>query len=215
MDVGHCILIRQLFYTLLIRPLLLLLLGFNVRHYERLKAKGAHIIAANHNSHLDAMVLMSLFRFHDIPKIKLVAARDYWCRTPLLEWISLNIIGVIPIDRKRESKDPLAPVMQALSDGYTVAIFPEGTRGEPEKRQELKYGIAKILKARPEISVTPVFMYGLGKSLPRGETLLVPFVCEINIGKKLEWNGNKTEFMDALEKSFAKLEKEIAPKEWN
>lgn len=215
MDIERYRFLRQIFYTLLVRPLLLLLMGFNVRHYDRLRAKGAHIIAANHNSHLDALVLMSLFRFHDIPKVRLVAAKDYWCGTPLMTWFSLNIIGVIPIDRQGGSDDPLAPVMQALEHGHTVVIFPEGSRGEPEKRQPLKYGTAKIIETRPDVTVTPVFMHGLGKSLPRGEGLLVPFVCEINIGEYLSWNGGKQAFMELLEQSFAALEKEIAPKEWH
>mgnify|MGYP006288594313 CR=1 FL=1 len=96
---------RQCFYILIIRPLLLILLGFNVRHLYRLKPQDPHLIAANHNSHLDALALMSLFRFQDIPKVRLVAAKDYWCRTPLLTWFSLNIIGVIPIDRNKECDD--------------------------------------------------------------------------------------------------------------
>jgi len=215
MDVDRYTLLRQLFYLLLMKPLLILLLGFNVRHFERLRAKGAHVIAANHNSHLDAMVLMKLFRFRDIPKVKLVAAKDYWCRTKLLEWVSLHIIGVIPIDRKGGNKDPLAPVMKALDDGYTIVIFPEGTRGDPEKRQPLKFGTAKIIETKPEICVTPVFMHGLGKSLPRGEGLLVPFICEINIGEDIAWKGDKKTLTLALEASFADLEAEIAPKEWH
>jgi 1-acyl-sn-glycerol-3-phosphate acyltransferase len=206
---------RQFFFMLFVKPALFILLGFNVRHLDRLTAQGAHLIAANHNSHLDALALMSLFRFQDIPKIKLVAAKDYWCRTPFLEWFSLNIIGIIPIDRKREEKsDPIEPVMRALDAGYTVIIFPEGSRGEPEIRQPVKYGIAKILEARPHITVTPVFMYGLGKSLPREEALLVPFVCEVNVGELLFWNGDRSQFIFFMEESFSQLAQEIAPRPW-
>lgn len=214
MDVGKYHFARQAFYVVLVRPLLLFLLGFNVRHYERLRADGAHVIAANHNSNLDAMVLMSLFRAADIPKVKLVAARDYWCRNKFLTWFSMNIVGIIPIDRQGGSDDPLAPVMAALDAGYTVAIFPEGTRGDPEVRQPLKFGTAKILELRPALTVTPVFMHGLGKTLPRGEGLLVPFVCEVNVGERLGWAGDKATFMAMLERSFTQLETEIAPKPW-
>lgn len=206
--------LRQLFYLLLVKPLMLLLLGLNVRHLDRLRAQGAHIIAANHNSHLDALVLMSLFRFADIPNIKLVAAKDYWCKTPLLTWISLNIIGVIPIDRKGGEDNPLAPVIKALEHNYTIILFPEGSRGDPEKRQPFKYGIAKLLELNPALTITPVYMHGLGKSLPRGEGMLVPFVCEINIGEPINWGGDKSSLIETLEHSFTDLETEIAPKEW-
>ena len=208
-------LLQKIFYGLLVRPVLVILLGLNVRHWNRLAVGGPHLVAANHNSHLDALVLMSLVRLHDIPKVKLVAARDYFCRTKLRAWFSVNIIGVIPIDRHGESDNPLAPVMTALDQGYTVVIFPEGTRGDPEKRQPLKYGVAKLVETRPGLTVTPVFMYGLGKALPRGESLLVPFMCDINVGERLAWNGGKAEFIAALERSFDDLAREIAPKPWS
>ena len=208
-------LLQKIFYGLLVRPVLVILLGLNVRHLDRLKVGGPHLIAANHNSHLDALVLMSLIPLRDIPKVKLVAARDYFCRTKLLAWLSVNIIGVIPIDRQGESDNPLEPVMKALDDGYTVVIFPEGTRGDPEKRQPLKYGTAKLVEIRPGLTVTPVFMYGLGKALPRGESLLVPFMCDINVGERLAWNGGKAEFITALERTFDALAQEIAPKPWS
>ncbi|MBU0858974.1 MAG: 1-acyl-sn-glycerol-3-phosphate acyltransferase [Alphaproteobacteria bacterium] len=209
-------LLRQLFYALLVRPVLMVLLGLNVRNLARLRAgDGAHIIAANHNSHLDALVLMSLIKLRDMKRVKLVAARDYFCRTPFLTWFSLNIIGVIPIDRQGGTDNPLAPVIQALDEGYTIVIFPEGSRGEPEKRQPLKYGVAKLLETHPHIEVTPVFMYGLGKALPRGEGLLVPFMCDINIGERMEWPGDKARFIESLEQSFTALAQEIAPKPWH
>ncbi len=206
--------LRWAFYGVIVRPVLVILLGLNVRHLQRLKIDKPRLIAANHNSHLDALVLMSLFKLKDLPKIKVVAAKDYFCRTPFLTWFSINIIGIIPIDRKGGSSDPLAPVIDALEQGYTVVIFPEGTRGDPEKRQPLKYGIAKLLETKQEIEITPIFMFGLGKSLPRGEALLVPFVCEINIGEPLKWQGERKKLIADLEDSFEHLEQEMEPKEW-
>ncbi|MCC6598532.1 MAG: 1-acyl-sn-glycerol-3-phosphate acyltransferase [Alphaproteobacteria bacterium] len=207
--------LRLIFYALLVRPFLIVFLGLNTRNLDRLKIRdGAHLIAANHNSHLDAMVLMSLFKLKDIHRVKLVAAKDYFCRNALSTWFSLNIIGIVPIDRKGESDDPLKPVMKALEDGYTVVIFPEGSRGEPEKRQPLKYGITKILEAKPEITITPVFMHGLGKALPRGEGLFVPFICEINVGEELSWAGERSQLISSLEAVFDALEQEMEPKEW-
>ena len=190
------------------------MLGFNARNIERLSAKGAHLVAANHNSHLDALVLLSLFRLSDLKGVKVVAAKDYFCRNKWMTWFSMNIIGIVPIDRKGGTDDPLAPVMAALSENYTVIIFPEGSRGEAEKRQKFKYGIAKILEQMPNVTITPVFMHGLGKSLPRGEAVLVPFVCDVNIGEDISWCNDRQQLMGELETMFDRLEAEIAPKEW-
>jgi 1-acyl-sn-glycerol-3-phosphate acyltransferase len=55
-------LLRFLFYAVFIRLIVLIILGLNARHRERLPKSGPAIIVANHNSHLDTMVLMTLFR---------------------------------------------------------------------------------------------------------------------------------------------------------
>lgn len=202
-----------MFYIALVKPVLILMLGLSVRNYARMPTKGPHIVAANHNSHLDAMVLMSLFRLRDMPKVKLVAAKDYFCRGPISTWFSMNIIGVIPIDRKG-GENPTAPVIEAIDQGYIVVMFPEGSRGEPELRQPVKYGIAKVLENRPQVAITPVFMHGLGKSLPRGDAVFVPFVCEVNIGEDIYWQNDRTQLVTRLEDAFTTLEREIAPKAW-
>ncbi len=206
--------LRWAFYGVIVRPILLIILGFNARHMERLKPRGAHLIAANHNSHLDAMVLMSLFKLSDLPKVKVVAAKDYFCRTPLMTWFSVNVIGVIPIDRGGETENPIQPMMDALDQDCTVIIFPEGSRGDPEQQSPLKYGITKVLEAKPDIQITPVYMYGLGKALPRGEALLVPFVCEINIGEPVNWEGDRTKLIETLQNTFDALKSEMEVKPW-
>lgn len=206
--------LRWIFYGVIVRPILLIILGFNARHIERLHPRGAHLIAANHNSHLDALVLMSLFKLSDLPKVKVIAAKDYFCRTPFMTWFSINVIGIVPIDRDGKTGNPIKPIMNALDQDFTVIIFPEGSRGDPEQQAPLKYGITKVLEAKPEVQVTPVYMYGLGKALPRGETLLVPFVCEINIGESLNWDGSRTKLIEQLQDAFDALKSEMEVKPW-
>ena len=63
----------------------------------------------------------------------------------------------------------------ALDKNHIVILFPEGSHGEPEKVARLKSGIYYLLKERPDVPVYPVFMHGLGKSLPKGERTFVPF----------------------------------------
>jgi len=54
--------------------------------------------------------------------------------------------------------------------------------------------------------VIPVFFYGLGKCLPKGEMLLVPFFVDAYIGESLYWKGGRQLFMNNLEQTMCELQ---------
>ena len=206
------------FFALVVRPLVLIVLGLNIRHRERLIQEGPSIIAANHNSHLDTLVLMSLFPLSALHRIRPVAASDYFLANRLLAWFCTDVIGIIPIARKQPGDvhtDRLAELDAALTNGDTIIIFPEGTRGTPERFQNFKTGVAHLVKRHPALSTIPVFLYGLGKALPRGEGLLVPFFCDVYVGSPVAWNGNRDEFMHQLEKGMKQLASEKGDVAWD
>ena len=200
-------LLKVLFFCLLVKPLVLVVLGLNVSRRDRLPAKGPAVIAANHNSHLDALVLMSLFPLSQIHRIRPVAAADYFLRNRWISWFSRTCIGIIPLDRSaKHGRDELfSGCLQALDQGDVLIIFPEGSRGEPEKMGQIRKGVFYLLKDRPHIPLIPVVMHGLGRSLPRGEALLVPFNCDVAIGGPLQWGETPAHGMHSLSEAFDSL----------
>ena len=208
-------LLRILFVLLVARPITLLVLGLNIRNRERLPLHGPAIVAANHNSHLDTLVLLSLFPLRDIHKVRPAAAADYFLSKPWLAWFSRNLIGIVPVTRSAGGahRDPLAECYSALERGEILLIFPEGTRGEPETMQKLKSGIAHLAQHYPQASVVPVFMHGLGRAMPKGECLLVPVFCDLFVGEPMGWSGDKAGFMQALEAQFTSLQARLNPKQ--
>jgi len=210
-------LLRILFVALVAYPVVLVVLGLNVRNRARLPRGGPAIVAANHNSHLDTLVLFTLFPLLSIPRVRPVAAADYFLANRFIAWFALNVIGIIPLQRKRAaaSGDPLAACYAALERGEVLLIFPEGSRGEPEQMSELKSGIAHLAARFPAVPVVPVFMHGLGKSMPRGEWLPVPFFCDVFVGLPLHWNGERKLFMDGLQDSLRALRNKLAAPDHN
>ena len=193
--------------VLIIRPFLALLLGLNIKNRQNLPKQGPMIIVANHNSHMDTLVLMALFPLNILHKVRPVAATDYWLKNKAISWFSTHFVNIIPIDRNREDKqtDPLGPIADALNDGAIAILFPEGSRGEPEQLSEFKSGIAHLSRRCPEVPVVPVYLRGMGKTLPRGTSLFLPFFCDVIFGQAFTWNGNKNAFMSRIKHQFELL----------
>jgi 1-acyl-sn-glycerol-3-phosphate acyltransferase len=199
---------KILFFAFFVRPIIKIILGLNIKNGDRIPAEGPAIIIANHNSHLDTVALMCLFPLFKVKNIRPVAAADYWTKNKLITWFADTFIGIIPIKRKNDGankEDLLAPILDALKQKKIVIYFPEGSRGNPEEMVQFKKGISHLAMNAPDVPVVPVFLYGLGKSLPRGEGLLVPFVCDVNIGEKKYWSGDKDQFIKDLQDTINKL----------
>jgi 1-acyl-sn-glycerol-3-phosphate acyltransferase len=209
-------LLRFLFFAVVVRAVILVALGLTVRHRERLPGDGPAVLAGNHNSNLDALALMSLMSLRLLPKLRPVAAMDYFYTSGLRAWFANNIIGIIPVKRGsgKEGGNPLQLAEEALDRGEILVLFPEGTRGEPEKLQAFKKGIGHLARARPKVPVVPVFIYGLGKALPKGSALLVPFNVSVTIGEALYGKASHDAFVASLEKAMTALAAEEKVPAW-
>jgi 1-acyl-sn-glycerol-3-phosphate acyltransferase len=155
-------------------------------HYRRRSSvpKGPCIVVANHNSHLDAPLLMTMFPIGRIAHIHPVAAADYFGKTAWRRTIVMIGMNAMGIERTAAAgKDVLQPTIDALEAGETLIFFPEGSRGTPGVIGSFKPGIGKIVKSVPGVLVVPVFLAGAERSLPRGQSVPLPLGIDVIIGK--------------------------------
>jgi 1-acyl-sn-glycerol-3-phosphate acyltransferase len=194
--------IQRLFFLLTVRPLVLVMLGLNVRHGARLPQRGPAVLVANHNSHLDTAVLMSLFPQGTLHRLRPVAAADYFLRNRFLAWFALNLMGIVPLDRRGPGRpaDKFAACFEALDQGDILILFPEGTRGEPGHMSAFRHGVAFLAEARPEVPFIPIFISSLGKALPRDAWIPLPVFCDVFVGTPMAWTGEIKAFTEKLER---------------
>lgn len=176
---------RLVFHWLVTKPIMLLVVGLNVRNRDRLPQHGPAIIVANHNSHADTVALMSLFPSKTLRTVRPVAAADYFLRNRAMSWFARKCIGILPFDRDalKNGRDPFDECVQALDRGEILILFPEGSRGEPERMQRFKKGVYHLAARRPDVPVTPIYLHGLGKVLPKGAFIPLPLFCDAFIGE--------------------------------
>lgn len=201
-------LLKILFFALVARPVVLIALGLNIRWRERLPSQGPAVICANHNSHLDTLVLMSLYPLSMIHKVRPVAAADYFlAKGGLMAWFSTKVMGIIPLDRsgKADKSKLFEGCHQALAQGDILLVFPEGSRGKPEQMSRIKKGLYYLIKDAGEVTTTPVLMRGLGRALPKGEALFVPFNCDVIVGEPIANPESAQAFTGELEAVFRSL----------
>ena len=202
--------VKLLFFMFLVKPLVFIGLGLNLVNRQKLPQRGPAILAANHTSHLDTLVLMSLYPLSALHKVRPVAAADYFLKNKWLAWFSHQCLDIIPIDRqgKLPREQLLEGCYQALERDQIIIFFPEGTRSLTETRDfHLKRGIHALVQKYPQTYVAPIMLRGLGKALPKGEGLLVPFNCDVIIGDKLAYADNSNHYIATLKKTYEHLQK--------
>lgn len=208
--------LRWLFFALIIKPIVKIVIGLRYQNTPILPQDGPALLIANHNSHLDTMVLISLLPLKILHKVQPVAAADYFLRNKFMAWFALNIIGILPIERqgKDKSVDPVGQCAEALNKGKILIFFPEGSRGEPEKMTDLKYGVVKLAEKCPKVPIYPVYMHGLGKTLPKGDALFVPFFCDVVFSEPMTYDVNSESFYDNVKARFVELQDSIKLPKW-
>ena len=173
------------------------------------------VLASNHNSHADAVTLMSAIPPKMLAKTHPIAAADYFGRNKFVSFISWLFINLILIPRKRASEegddDPIKIMDKALKKGKSIILFPEGSRGDAGKLQPFKKGIGLLMEKNSSIPIIPIYMEGIGRVLPKGNKIMLPSLTKIYVGDPVDINGmNAQQITEVIEKRVLDLKDKSA-----
>ncbi len=129
------------------------------------------IVICNHQSHLDLMYLLQLS-----PKIIVLTNRWVW-NSPFYGRIT-HYADYYPVTNGIEnSLDRLGTL---IARGYSIAVFPEGTRSEEGRLLRFHRG-AFFLAEQLGVDLLPVVMHGVGHVLPKKEWIMKPGTVGIRV----------------------------------
>jgi len=145
------------------------------------------IYFANHQSHADLVLIWAALP-HELRAItRPIAARDYWATSRFKRWVTSEVFRAVYVDRERKGdEDPLAPLVDALAQGDSLILFPEGTRGHAEEPQAFKSGLYNLAHQFPEVVLVPTWIHNVQRVMPKGEVIPVPVLCSVTFGAPLQ-----------------------------
>ncbi|MBE6327173.1 MAG: 1-acyl-sn-glycerol-3-phosphate acyltransferase [Bacteroidales bacterium] len=200
----------KVIYKWICRPVLKYFVGVQYPDCSFLKDEKQFVIIANHNSHLDTLSLLTSLPGDILWRVRPVAAQDYFGNTKLKAMLSNFFINTLLINRRPKKEDgksnAIEKMVEAVDEGYSLILFPEGSRGEPEQMSKMKSGVARLLSQRPGLKYIPVFMTGMGTSLPKGGMVVLPYNATLHFGEPtLPESDDSYAIMDQIEKTFADM----------
>ncbi|WP_339409322.1 lysophospholipid acyltransferase family protein [Pseudomonas sp. EA_35y_Pfl2_R5] len=164
---------------------------------------------ANHSSHGDFVLLWASLPDNLRRTTRPVAGADYWQRDGLRRYLINSVFNGVLIDRERSSPEanPLQPMLDALDNGDSLILFPEGTRNLEDGLLPFKSGLFHLASARPQVELIPVWIANLNRVMPKGRALPLPLLCTLSFGEPLEQveNESKAAFLERARNALLAL----------
>lgn len=140
------------------------------------------IFAANHASHLDAPLLVSVIPERWRRDLFVAGAADYFFDTRLKAATFAFLLNAVPIERQKVSRLSARRVAELLDDGWSMLIFPEGGRSPDGWGQPHRAGAAWMAQ-RTGRPIVPVHVEGTRRVLAKGSSRLRPGRTSVTFGR--------------------------------
>ncbi|MEM4409181.1 MAG: lysophospholipid acyltransferase family protein [Candidatus Caldarchaeum sp.] len=158
-------------------------LGAEYIDAENIPESGPAIIAANHFSHLDGLLINAASIHERRRPVVFLAAADVYNSNRAFR-IMCDLVNCIPVKRDENDRAALLKTVRILKEGKLFGIFPEGQRSRDGSIGEAKEGVA-VLALATGSPVVPVGISGTYEALPRKTRLIKPAKVRLKFGTPL------------------------------
>lgn len=151
---------------------------------KNIPPKDGFIIASNHLSNLDPMLL----GIASGRRLSYVAKESLFT-TKIVKFF-LHQVGAFPIRRETGDVSAIKEALKRLKQGGGLVIFPEGTRKALRTDKKVQPGIG-LLAVKSGAAIIPAFISDSDKVLPPGEKSIKPGKIHISFGKAVIYSSNE------------------------
>lgn len=158
---------------------------------EHIPENGPVIVAANHTSNYDPIILFSAFQ----RKIHFLAKHELF-RSRLSNWF-FNKLHAIPVDRGGVVIRPVRHSLKVINEGEVLGIFPEGSRCKNGEMVKPKKGVV-FLGLKTRAPILPIVLVGVKKGLRQPVKVIIgPLIHVTDLGI-VEYSALSQAIMDRI-----------------
>ena len=154
---------------------------------EHVQEDRAAVYAVNHASNLEPPIIFEAL--HPIfPRLRVLYKAELR-KLPILvrAW---DLAGFVPLERgnRDQSLPAIDRAAEALGEGNSFLIFPEGTRSRTGELQPFKKG-GFIMAIKAQAPVVPVAIVGARNAMRKGSLVIQPVTVRVRFGRPVETAG--------------------------
>jgi len=154
---------------------------------EKLPSHGPFVLAANHCTHLDALILGAALIPRHRQRAFPIAAGDVFFQSRVTSTFSAIVLNALPMWRKNCGPHALADLRRKLQEERAIfIIFPEGGRSRNGSMMPFKHGLG-MLVAETNVPVVPCGLTGTFEALPPHRKVPQPVKIKLRIGDPLQF----------------------------
>jgi len=169
--------------------------------FENIPRKGGIIIASNHLSLLDPIIVAAACLLGH-RKIEFMAKAELFRNRIFGRFISY--LHAFPISRNRRDITAIKEAMKRLKAGKVLLMFPEGQRSKDANLLDAQSGIGLLAK-RTNTPILPTFIKGTDRALPKGGRFIRPKKVTVYFGDLYSIEEKELSYSQIAEQAMSKV----------
>jgi 1-acyl-sn-glycerol-3-phosphate acyltransferase len=183
-----------------------LLFDLKVYGRENVPKTGGVLLAANHQSYLDPVLVACQLR-----RPVSYFAKSELFTNPYFGWF-IRQLHAFPVRQGEGDVGAVKEAIRRLDEGYVLNVYPEGTRSPTGELMPLEKGIALVIR-KAGVPVVPVAIEGSFDAWTKGDILFHPHPVRVMYGKPMDLSGKKADqVLRELESAMRTLIAELRAK---